>query len=120
MAIGKTSATIARYENGEIIPNAEHIYLICNELGIYEYELFNNIKKINNIETITNPFNCNILYLYYIAYYPKTKKYGKGKFRLKITEKPDICRVDFMEYKKRFYLSFRISTIRPPYCNFCI
>lgn len=106
MAIGKTSATIARYENGEIIPNAEQIYLICNELGIYEYELFNNIKKINNIETITNPFNCNILYLYYIAYYPKTKKYGKGKFRLKITEKPDICRVDFMEYKKDFiYLS---------------
>lgn len=40
IAIGKTSATIALYENGEIIPNAEQIYLICNELGIYEYELF--------------------------------------------------------------------------------
>ena len=38
MAIHKTPATIARYENGEITPNAEQIYLICNELDIYEYE----------------------------------------------------------------------------------
>ena len=49
MLLNKTPATIARYETGEIIPNAEQIYLICNELGIYEYELFNSAKKINNI-----------------------------------------------------------------------
>jgi len=36
MLLNKTPATIARYETGEIIPNAEQIYLICNELGIYE------------------------------------------------------------------------------------
>ena len=84
MAIHKTPATIARYENGEITPNAEQIYLICNELGIYEYELFNGTKKINNIENNINPFNTDTLYLYYIAYYPKSKRYGKGKFRLKL------------------------------------
>ena len=106
MAIDKTPATIARYENGEIIPNAEQIYLICNELGIYEYELFNNTRKITNTENCINPFNTDILYIYYIAYYPKSKKYDKAKFRLKLTQKPDLCRVDFMEYKQEYiYLS---------------
>ena len=105
-AINKTPATIARYENGEITPNAEQIYLICNELGIYEYELFDSTQKINNLENTKNPFNTNILYLYYIAYYPKSKKYGKGKFRLKLIPKPDLCKVDFIDYKKDFiYLS---------------
>ena len=98
MAINKTPATIARYENGEIIPNAEQIYLIC----IYEYELFNSTRKINNTENSVNPFNTDTLYLYYIAYYPKSKKYDKGKFRLKLIQKPDLCKVDFMDYKKDF------------------
>lgn len=80
MLLNKTPATIARYETGEIIPNAEQIYLICNELGIYEYELFNSAKKINNIETERNPFNADILYLYYIAYYPKSKNMEKVNF----------------------------------------
>ena len=106
MAIHKTPATIARYENGEITPNAEQIHLICNELGIYEYELFNSTRKISNTESSKNPFNTDILYLYYIAYYPKSKKYNKAKFRLKLIQKPDICKVDFMEYQKDFiYLS---------------
>ena len=106
MILNKTPATIARYETGEIIPNAEQIHLICNELGIYEYELFNTTKKINNIENIQNPFNVDTLYLYYIAYYPKSKKYGKGKFRLKLIPKPDLCKVDFLDYKQDFiYMS---------------
>ena len=102
MVLDKTSATIARYENGEIIPNAEQIHLICNELGIYEYELFNSTRKITNIENSSNPFNTDMIYLYYIAYYPKSKKYDKGKFRLKLIQKPDLCKVDFMDYKKDF------------------
>lgn len=106
MAIGKTPATVARYEAGEITPNAEQIYMICNELEIYEYQLFNSTKKINNTDTIINPFNTDILYLYYIAYYPKSKKYDKTKFKLKLIEKPDICKVDFIDYKTEFtYLS---------------
>lgn len=102
MVLNKTSATIARYENGEITPNAEQIHLICNELGIYEYELFNSTKKITNIENSINPFNTDMLYIYYIAYYPKSKKYDKGKFRLKLIPKPDLCKVDFIDYKKDF------------------
>ena len=105
-AIGKTPATVARYETGEIMPSAEQIYMICNELDIYEYQLFNSTRKINNAVTVMNPFNTDILYLYYIAYYPKSKKYDKAKFRLKLTEKPDICKVDFIDYKTDFiYLS---------------
>ena len=46
MALGKTPATIARYETGEIMPSAEQIYIICKELDIYEYQLFNSTKKI--------------------------------------------------------------------------
>lgn len=102
MVLNKTSATIARYENGEITPNAEQIHLICNELGIYEYELFNSTRKMTNIENSINPFNTDMLYIYYIAYYPKSKKYDKGKFRLKLIQKPDLCKVDFMDYKKDF------------------
>lgn len=106
MAINKNKSTIARFESGEIIPNAREIHLICNELGIYEYELFNSTGKIINTQNNSNPFNTDILYLYYIAYYPKAKKYGKGKFRLKLTQKPDICKVDFIEYKNgHIYLS---------------
>ena len=98
MAIGKTPATVARYETGEITPSAEQIYMIC--------QLFNSTKKINNTDTIVNPFNTDVLYLYYIAYYPKSKKYDKAKFKLKLTEKPDICKVDFMDYKTDYiYLS---------------
>lgn len=98
--LDKTVATVARYEEGEIIPNAEQIYLICQELDIYEYQLFNNDKKIANIENNINPFETDTLYLYYIAYYPKSKKYGKAKFRLKLHQKPDILKVDFLDYKK--------------------
>ena len=101
-AINKNVATIARYEEGKILPNAEQIHLICQELGIYEYELFSTGKKITNIENSINPFNTDTLFLYYIAYYPKSKKYGKAKFRLKIYPKSDICRVDFLDYKKDY------------------
>jgi transcriptional regulator with XRE-family HTH domain len=38
-AIGKNASTIGRYENGDILPDAEQISLICDELGINEYEL---------------------------------------------------------------------------------
>ena len=39
-AIGKDFTTISRYEKGDVIPNAEDIKLICDELGIFENDLF--------------------------------------------------------------------------------
>ena len=104
-AIGKNATTIGRYERGEILPDAKQIYLLCNELEISEYELFSQ-TKLKNKENSINPFETNLLYLYYIAYYPKTNKYDKGKFKLKITEKNNICFVDFLDYKTdKIYLS---------------
>ena len=44
-ALGITRSTIARYESGEILPNAEQIAKICEELDIYEYDKQRNIKK---------------------------------------------------------------------------
>lgn len=104
-AIGKNATTVGRYESGEILPDAEQIYLLCNELEISENELFNR-SKIQNIENSKNPFQENILFLYYIAYFPKTDRYDKGKFKLIITEKEDMCQVDMVDYKtNKIYLS---------------
>lgn len=105
-AIDKNATTIGRYEKGEIMPDAETISLMCDELEIPEYELFKNNEKINNTENSKNPFNTNKLYLYYNAYYAKSDKYDKGKFVLNIIEKDDICRVDMVDYKtNKIYLS---------------
>ena len=104
-AIGKNATTVGRYESGEILPDAEQIYLLCNELEISENELFNR-SKIQNIENSKNPFEVNTLFLYYIAYFPKTDRYDKGKFKLIITEKEDMCQVDMVDYKtNKIYLS---------------
>lgn len=104
-AIGKNATTVGRYESGEILPDAEQIYLLCNELEISESELFNR-SKIQNLENSKNPFETNTLFLYYIAYFPKTGRYDKGKFKLIITEKEDMCQVDMVDYKTdKIYLS---------------
>ena len=46
-AIGKNATTVGRYEKGEVLPDAEQIYLLCNELEISENELFNRTKIQN-------------------------------------------------------------------------
>ena len=104
--INKNATTVGRYENAEIMPDAETISLICEVLGISEYELFKNNEQINNLENSINPFNTNKLYLYYNAYYKKADKYDKGKFVLNIIEKDGVCKVDMVDYKTdKIYLS---------------
>lgn len=98
--IGKDKTTIGRFESGRLSPNAEEISLMCNELEINEYELFKSTSdKIVNIENSKNPFGVKKLFLYYQAYYPKNDSFKKGKFKLVITERPEKCQVDFMDYK---------------------
>lgn len=66
-AIGKSKATINRYEKGEILMDILTTIEICNVLNM---EL-NDICEIvvHNIEQDTkqNPFESNLLYLYYIS-----------------------------------------------------
>ena len=80
-AINRGFSAVAKYERGEVLPDAETISLICDELGISEYELFDSTEKINNIDNSKNPFGVKTLYLYYRAYFPTSKKFGKGKFQ---------------------------------------
>lgn len=104
--INKDATTVGRYEKGEVVPNIEDICLICDELNIYEYELLGAKTKISNKDKNKNPFGVKNLYLYYKAFFPSTKKYGKGKFKLIIIEKPDSCEVNFVDYKtNKIYLT---------------
>jgi transcriptional regulator with XRE-family HTH domain len=102
----KDATTIGRFESGRLLPNAEEIALICEELNISEYELFELNTKIANKEKNINPFKCKNLFLYYKAYFPSKETWGKGKFKLVLREKGNICDVDFTDYRTgKIYLS---------------
>ena len=62
--IGKTKATVSKYERGEIIPDITTILEICNALNISLSQLFPSKNSISKTSCL-NPFNVNILYLYY-------------------------------------------------------
>ncbi len=109
-AINKNATTIGRFESGKLIPNAEEIYLLCNELEINESELFNTSNKINKKDSF-NPFETNTLYIYYNGYYPSSKKFDKCKFKINIKEKEDYYALELVDYKtNRIYLSGHIET----------
>lgn len=105
-----TRSAITRYENGEVFPNPEQISIICDALNIYPNDLFDSSNnKIINKESSKNPFKTNTLYIYYNAYFPSQKRYGKGKFKIIIHEKYDICLADLVDYKtNKIYLSGHI------------
>lgn len=91
---------VARYESGQVLLNAEQIAMICEELEIYESDLYKTTnRKIVNNDNSKNPFGTDTLYIYYPAYLPTKNKYTVGKFKLIIKEKPDGCLVDFVDYK---------------------
>lgn len=104
-AIKKDTATISRFENGKLIPDAEQITLICNELGITEAELFNSSSQIISNKESINPFETDTLYAYYYGYFPSSQKYGKCKFKLNIIQKTSHCIVEMVDYKtNKIYL----------------
>ena len=108
--IKKNATTIGRFENGKLIPNAEEIFLLCNELEISENELFNTNNKIHNKESL-NPFGVNTLYIYYNGYYPTSKKFYKCKFKINIIQKQDYNAIEMVDYKtNRIYLIGHIET----------
>lgn len=65
--IGKSKTTIARYENNEILLDILTAIEICNALNIDLNDLFDT--SLHNLEKDINknPFNSNLLYLYYIS-----------------------------------------------------
>ncbi len=98
--IGKNLSTVARYEKGEIIPNAEIINKLCELLDIYNGDLYSETSvNIVNKENSKNPFRTNRLYLYYKGYVGK-KKLGKFKFTIDLIEHQDFIEVKIADYKK--------------------
>ena len=99
--IGKNLSTVARYEKGEIIPNAEIINKLCELLDIYNGDLYSETKiNIVNKENSKNPFQTDKLYLYYKGYVGK-KKLGKFKFIIDLIEQQDFIEVKISDYKNK-------------------
>ena len=109
MMINKSQSIISRYESGTVLPDAETITILCDALGISENDLFNSNDKISNKDMSINPFGVKTLYLYYRAYNKSKDKFFRGKFKLVIREKDNVCKVDMVDYKTdKIYLSGHI------------
>lgn len=63
-SIGKTKATISKYEKGEIIPDIITMLEICNVLNLNLNQLFSSSLLPTSKQSV-NPFNTNKLYVYY-------------------------------------------------------
>ncbi len=66
-AIGKSKTTIVRYENNEIVLDVFTAIEICNVLNIHLDDLFDVTLDSFKDNVLHNPFNSNLLYLYYIS-----------------------------------------------------
>ena len=66
--INKTETTIYKYERGDLIPDIETVLQICNVLGT-NFDDLTTVKKVEDTENYSkNPFESNIMYLYYLGY----------------------------------------------------
>ena len=97
--LNKDRTVISRYESGEMLPDAEDISLICEELGIYEADLYgNNIVRTMQNDKSSNPFGTDKIYVYFNAYNFRTKKFAPDKYILELEQKQDICKARFVDY----------------------
>lgn len=96
--LNKSIGTISRFESGELLPNAEEINILCDELGINVSDLFERNYKTLNKEDILNPFNTDKLFVYFNAFIPKLQKFKKEKYILRINQKEDCCEAQFENY----------------------
>ena len=66
--INKTETTIYKYERGDLMPDIETVLQICNVLGT-NFDDLTTVKKVEDTENYSkNPFESNIMYLYYLGY----------------------------------------------------
>lgn len=87
-SLNKNKATIRRYEKREIIPDVRDISIICEELGIYESDLYGNgTNRTMQLNKSKNPFNTDKLYVYFYAYNFRTKKFAPDKYILELEQK---------------------------------
>lgn len=103
--LNKNRSTIARYEAGEILPDVRDISIICEELGIYEADLYgNDTNRTSQNNKSKNPFGTDKLYVYFNAYNFRTKQFAPDKYILELEQKQNICKAKFVDYHdKRIY-----------------
>lgn len=65
--ICKTKATISKYEKNEISLDVFTLLEICNALHCSVSNIIHENNENSNIDSMTNPFNCDKLYVYYIT-----------------------------------------------------
>ncbi len=104
-SLHKNKSTISRYEKGELLPDVRDISIICEELGIYEADLYgNDTNRTTQHSKSINPFHTDKLYVYFNAYNFRTKKFAPDKYILELEQKQNICKVKFIDYHdKRIY-----------------
>lgn len=104
-SLNKNKTTISRYESGEILPDARDISIMCEELGIYEADLYgNDTSRTMQHNKSKNPFGTDKLYVYFNAYNFRTKKFAPDKYILELEQKQNICKAKFVDYHdKRIY-----------------
>ncbi len=63
-SLNKSKATVSRYEKGEILPDVRDISIICEELGIYEADLFaSDTNRTTKNNKSKNLFETDKLYV---------------------------------------------------------
>lgn len=104
-ALNKSKTTISRYESGKILPDVKDISIICEQLGIYEADLYdNNTNRTTQNNKSINPFNTDKLYVYFNAYNFRTRKFAPDKYILELEQKQNLCKAKFVDYHdKRIY-----------------
>lgn len=87
--IGKSVPTVYKYETNLVIVDLPTVLEICNALEV-DFDSFVDREKIeNNMSLITNPFETDLMYLYYIGFDDLTL------FRLEIQEENGYQKVYF-------------------------
>ena len=95
-----SKTTISRFESGELLPNVEQLHIICDELGIYESDLFDRDIEYSNDKNSYSPFDSDKIYIYFNAFNYATKKYKvELNCYLKISKKPGRIEVDLVRAK---------------------
>ena len=102
----KTTKVHLRYETGEILPDVKDICIICEELGIYEAELYeNDTNRTSQNNKSKNHFGTDKLYVYFNDYNFRTKQFAPDKYIFELKQKQNICKAKFVDYHdKRIYL----------------
>lgn len=102
--INKSRTTMYKYERDEVVPDLITVLEICNvlELDINDFTVRDRIEV--NRETSMNPFNSNLLYMYYHGIN------GFCEYRLRIYPECGFMKVEFLLPDDQVYYTGTIES----------